>query len=280
MDNRRLTKDWNRFFPKNRQMRRGPDTRIAASALVRRETLTPISPSAYAGYGRVRRGSYSRVPLTVALRRGMFESTADHPHSIQELSADTGLNPEGSGSSPIACVAGGYLECKKGKYRASAEAKKWLVKDSETYLGDLIYYFDSLNARLAGWTFSGTREPREPYYTFIHRQGSGETYVRGMANLATPSYAGGHAENPTPGRRRTNTRSRGLAWFSTHWNACRRFPGCTAVVMDFAPALHGRAPSLAGDMGTGSCCPPADILTAPLPPGQTRVHVQYTARVR
>jgi hypothetical protein len=208
--------------------------------------------------------------LTVALRRGMFESTADHPHSIRELSADTGLNPEGLRLLADACVAGGYLECKKGKYRASAEAKKWLVKDSETYLGDLIYYFDSLNGRLAGLDYSLEHgKPREPYYTsFTDKEW--ETYVRGMANLARLLMPGVMRRIRLPaggGRILDLGGSHGL--YSLE--CCRRFPGCTAVVVDFAPALRWAGAVLGGGHGNRILLSAADILTAPLPPGQDAV---------
>ncbi|HEX7572801.1 MAG TPA: methyltransferase [Bacteroidota bacterium] len=208
--------------------------------------------------------------LTVGLRRGMFESVAGRPLALEELSGETGLSPEGVRLLADAFVAGGYLECRKGKYSASAEAKKWLVKDSETYLGDLIYYFDSLNTRLAGLDYSLEHgKPREPYYASF-TDSEWETYVRGMANLARllmPEVmrriwlpAGG-------GRILDLGGSHGL--YSLE--CCRRFPECTAVVMDFAPALRWAAAMHAGEPGTRISLSAGDILTAPLPPGQDAV---------
>lgn len=208
--------------------------------------------------------------LTVGLRRGIFESAAGRPRSLQELSRETGLSPEGVRLLADACVAGGYLECRKGLYSAAAEAKKWLVKDSETYLGDLIYYFDSLNTRLDGLDYSLEHgKPREPYYASFTDK-DWETYVRGMANLARllmPEVLRRIRLPAGGGRILDLGGSHGL--YSLE--CCRRFPGCTAVVMDFAPALRWAAAIHADGSGDRISLSAGDILTAPLPPGQDAV---------
>ena len=208
--------------------------------------------------------------LTVGLRRGMFESAARRPLSLEELSRETGLSPEGVRLLADACVAGGYLKCRKGLYSAAAEGRKWLVKSSETYLGDLIFYFDSLNARLAGLDYSLEHgKPREPYYTsFTDKEW--ETYVRGMANLARllmPEVMRRIRLPAGGGRILDLGGSHGL--YSLE--CCRRFPGCTAVVMDFAPALRWASAMHTGEPGTRISLSAGDILTAPLPPGQDAV---------
>jgi hypothetical protein len=208
--------------------------------------------------------------LTVGLRRGMFESVARRPLTLEELTGETGLSPEGTRLLADASVAGGYLEYRKGKYRASPEAKKWLVKDSGTYLGDLIFYFDSLNTRLAGMEYSLEHgKPREPYYASFTEK-DWETYVRGMANLARllmPDVIRRIRLPAAGGRILDLGGSHGL--YSLE--CCRRFPGCTAVVMDFAPALRWAAALNAGEPGTRISVSAGDILTAPLPAEQDAV---------
>ena len=208
--------------------------------------------------------------LTVGLRRGLFEYTAGGPRSLEELSRETGLSHEGIRLLAEACVAGGYLECTKGLYRTAAEGKKWLVKDSETYLGDLIYYFDSLNTRLAGLDYSLEHgRPREPYYASFTDK-DWETYVRGMANLARllmPEVIKRIRLPEAGGRLLDLGGSHGLYALE----CCRRFPGCTAVVMDFAPALRWATAIDAGGPASRVSLAAGDILTAPLPPGQDAV---------
>ena len=208
--------------------------------------------------------------LTVGLRRGMFESVAGRPLALEELSGETGLSLDGIRLLADACVAGGYLKCRRGKYRASAEAKKWLVKDSGTYLGDLIYYFDSLNTRLAGLDYSLEHgKPREPYYaSFTDREW--ETYVRGMANLARlllPEVMRRIRLPAGGGRILDLGGSHGL--YSLE--CCRKFPGYSAVVMDFAPALRWAAAMNTEEPVGRMSLSAGDILTAPLPAGQEAV---------
>ncbi len=208
--------------------------------------------------------------LTVGLRRGLFESVARRPLTVQELSGETGLSREGVKLLADACVAGGYLEYRKGKYSAGAEAKKWLVKSSETYLGDLIFYFDSLNRRLGGLEYSLEHgKPREPYYASF-TDGDWGTYVRGMANLA-------HLLLPDVIKkiRLPSSGGRILDLGGSHalysLECCRRFQGCTAVVMDFAPALRWAASMHEGGLGDGVSLFAQDFLTSPLPAGQDAV---------
>ena len=208
--------------------------------------------------------------LTVGLRRGLFESVAKHPLSLQELSRETGLSTEGVHLLADACVAGGYLRRRKGMYSAGVEAKKWLVRSSETYLGDLILYFDSLNTRLPGLEHSLEQgKPREPFYSSFTDK-DWETYVRGMANLA-------HLLIPDVIRRirLPEGEARILDLGGSHGlyslECCRRFPECTAVVMDFAPALRWCAAIHDGRPGHRITLSPGDFLRAPLPAGQDAV---------
>ena len=208
--------------------------------------------------------------LTVGLRRGLFESLAWRRLTIEEISRETGLTPEGTRLLAEACVAGGYIEKKGEKYSDSAEGRKWLVRSSETYLGDLLYYFDSLNSRLGGMEYSLEHGgPREPYYA-LFTDADWETYVRGMANLARlliPDVIR-RIRLPESGARILDLGgSHGL-----YALACsRKSPGGIAVVMDFEPALRAAAAIHEGGPGKGIFMTAGDILTSPLPPGQDTV---------
>jgi hypothetical protein len=208
--------------------------------------------------------------LTVGLRRGLFESLERRCLSLEELSGETGLSPAGVQLLADACVAGGYLECRQGLYCASPEGRKWLLKSSKTYLGDLIFYFDSLNTRLGGLEFSLEHgKPREPYYASFTDEEWG-TYVRGMANLARLLIPGVVRKIRIPGKE-----GRILDLGGSHGlyaaECCRRSPGCSAVVIDFAPALRwGAALHAANPVSRVTFCP-GDILTEDLPRGQDAV---------
>jgi len=208
--------------------------------------------------------------LTVALRRGMFESAGLRAVSPEELSSETGLTPEGVRLLADACEAGGYLKKRKGMYSATAETKKWLVRSSGTYLGDLMLYFDSLNSRLGGLEYSLEHgKPREPYYASFN-ESEWDMYVRGMANLARlliPEVIRKIRLPRTEGHLLDLGGSHGL--YSLEY--CRRSPGSTAIVMDFAPALRQAAALLGGEAGNRIRLVAGDILTSPLPRDQDAV---------
>jgi hypothetical protein len=208
--------------------------------------------------------------LTVGLRRGMFESVARHPMAIEELSRNTGLGAGGVRLLADAFVAGGYVRCRKGMYSAGPEAKKWLVKDSPTYLGDLILYFDSLNSRLSGLDYSLEHgKPREPYYASF-TDTDWETYVRAMANLARLLL-------PEVMRRIRIPESGGhvLDLGGSHAlyarECCRTHADCSAVVMDFPPALRVAAATAGTGPEERIRLVSGDILTSPLPGDQDAV---------
>jgi len=208
--------------------------------------------------------------LTVALRRGVFESTAAGSVSLGELSGKTGLAPEGARLLADACAAGGYLHERNGMYTATREAKKWLVRSSPTYLGDLMLYFDSLNSRLGGLERSLEHgKPARPYYASFGEE-EWKTYVRGMANLARlliPEVIRKIRLPRSGGQILDLGGSHGLYSLA----CCRRFPGTTAIVMDFAQALHQAEALLEGEAGNRIQLIAGDILTSPLPPDQDAV---------
>ncbi|HTY58986.1 MAG TPA: methyltransferase [Bacteroidota bacterium] len=208
--------------------------------------------------------------LTVGLRRGLFESLVRRPLSLDELSGETGLTRGGVQLLADACVAGGYLRCRGGIYSATPETRKWLARSSKTYLGDLICYFDSLNARLGGLEYALEHgKPREPYYASFTEEDWG-TYVRGMANLARlliPEVIRRIKIPGSGGRILDLGGSHGL--YSAE--CCRRSAGCNALVMDFAPALQWGAAMHEADPAGRVIFSSGDILTAEFPPGQDAV---------
>jgi|GEM_PF-1402609 len=208
--------------------------------------------------------------LTVGLRRGMFESVALRPMSLQELSRETGLGAGGVRLLADAFVAGGYVTRRNGMYSAGAEAKKWLVRDSRTYLGDLILYFDSLNTRLPGLDYSLEHgKPREPYYASF-TDGDWETYVRGMANLARlllPEVMR-RIRIPASG---AHVLDLGGSHALYARECCRRYSACTAIVMDFPQALRVAAATEDAALKGRIRLVAGDILTTPFPGNQDAV---------
>jgi hypothetical protein len=208
--------------------------------------------------------------LTVALRRGVFESVSKRPLSLEEMAKETGLSPEGTKLLAEACVEGGYLGRRDGMYCEAPEGRKWLVKSSRTYLGDLVFYFDSLNTRLSGLEYSLEHgRPREPYYASF-TESDWDTYVRGMANLARlliPDVVRRIRLPDSGGRILDLGGSHGL-----YPIACLgRFRNSSAVVMDFAPALERAAAMHDGTCPGGIEFAAGDILTGDLPGGRDAV---------
>ncbi len=208
--------------------------------------------------------------LTVGLRRGMFESVAAGDLTVDQISRKTGLGQAGTQLLADAFVSGGYLKCRDGLYTAGPEARKWLLKSSPAYLGDLMLYCDSLNGRLGGLEYSLEHGgPHEPYYASFTDDDWG-TYVRGMANLARLLIPGiiGKIRIPGSGGSILDLGgSHGLYALE----CCRRSPLCRAVVMDFAPALRWARAMHEPEAGARLTLLAGDVLSDELPGDQDAV---------
>lgn len=122
--------------------------------------------------------------LTIAVRKGLFEIVEAQPMGHEELAAQVGLDSRAVELMMDMFVAGGYVKRKKGKYAIGAEGKKWLVRSSPFYLGNLIRYFESLYERWTHLEVSVERgRPQRPYFADFNDT-DWEVYVYGMSDLA------------------------------------------------------------------------------------------------
>ncbi|HXX62739.1 MAG TPA: methyltransferase dimerization domain-containing protein, partial [Bacteroidota bacterium] len=174
--------------------------------------------------------------LMAGLKKGVFEALARGPLTAEEISGETHLHPEAARLMADAYVAGGYLKRRHGKYSAGAETRKWLLRSSPSYIGNLMLYFETLHRRLGGFEHSITHgKPPEPYYKSFSEE-DWEIYSRGMADLARLLLGEvfRRISVPKPGSCLLDI---GGSHGVYALEFCRRFPGSTAVVMDFEGAL-------------------------------------------
>lgn len=179
---------------------------------------------------------FGRV-LTIAVRRGVFEAVADAPRSVHEIAERTRLHPRAVELMAEAFVLGGYLGHEGDGYRISVEGKKWLVRSSPHFVGNLIRYFEMLYDRWGAFEYALEHGlPRRPYFEQFTEE-DWRIYVYGMADLA-------RLFQPHVLRRIVVERTEGslLDLGGSHGlyavELCRRYPRLRAVVMDFAPALR------------------------------------------
>ena len=205
--------------------------------------------------------------LMAGLKMGVFEAIARGPLSVEEISAQAHLHPEAVRLLADAYVAGGYLKRIRGKYSAGAETRKWLLRSSPSYIGNLMLYFETLHKRLGGLEYSIAHgRPLRPYYESFSDE-DWEIYARGMADLARLLLADVFRtiSAPEPGSRLLDIGgSHGL--YALEF--CRRISGSTAVVMDFEGALR-YAEALVREAGFGDRIRlvPGNYLSKSLPDG-------------
>jgi hypothetical protein len=209
---------------------------------------------------------FGRV-LTVAVRRGLFEAVAVEPHTVKELAVATGLNHKAVKLLADSFVVGGYLNRNEEKYIISAEGKKWLIKSSPTYLGNLIAYFETLYARWANFEYSlENGHPHRPYFDGF-TDNDWRVYVYGMADLAKLllGEVGPKLVLNNPKSLLDIGGSHGLYAME----CCRRYPGLHATVMDFNPALrHTVEIAASAGMSSRVSVLEGDFRTNDLPPNQ------------
>ena len=179
---------------------------------------------------------FGRV-LAVAVRKGFFESLASASLSAEMLAARTGLDAQAARMIAEALVSGQYLRATRKGYALSAESRKWLLRDSPLFLGNLVAYSETLYARWAHLDYALQHgRPERPYYERFSDD-DWRLYVMAMRDLARVLMphvmrrialpAGSCALLDLGG-------SHGLYAIG----CCRRYPKVRAVVMDFAPALR------------------------------------------
>ncbi len=196
--------------------------------------------------------------LTIAVRRGVFEALAHTPRTAAELAGTIGLSTKGIELLLESFVVAGYLSAHGNTYSLTPEARKWLLKDSPFYLGNLIRYFETLYER---WTYMEHSlehgAPPRPYYEKFTDE-DWKVYVLGMRDLAgllLRNVMKKISLPDSPLHLLDLGGSHGLYAIA----CCRRYPTLTSTVVDFEAALrhtraliekeglHGRVQLLAAD---------------------------------
>lgn len=211
--------------------------------------------------------------LTIAVRRGVFESLAQNARTLEEVAQATSLSLQGTELILESCVVAGYVSLGKGHYSLTSEARRWLVKDSPFYLGNLIRYFETLYERWGYLEHSLEHgsPPRRYYERFTPEDW--KIYVYGMRDLARLLMDDVMRKMTLP-----NGALSLLDLGGSHglyaMECCRRYPTLSATIIDFEGAL-AHTKEIAEQKGIGSrvqlCA--ADFTQIELPPSQDCVLV-------
>ncbi len=203
--------------------------------------------------------------LTIAVRRGVFEALSRTPRTALELAATTNLSTKGTELVLESLVVAGYVSTSDTRYSLTTEARKWLLKDSPFYIGNLIRYFETLYERWRYLEHSLERgTPPQRYYEKFTDE-DWRVYVYGMRDLARLLL-------DDVMKRITLTRSakRLLDLGGSHGlyaiECCRRYPTLTSTIVDFEKALQYTG-QIVREEGVGSRVQllAADFLHAELP---------------
>ena len=85
-----------------------------------------------------------------ACRLEIFECLAEEPATAAEVAERLGLHDEGTRTLLSALNGFGYLRHKRGQYRNSRQTTRWLLRDSERSVRDLVEFYGDLWDRLEG----------------------------------------------------------------------------------------------------------------------------------
>ncbi len=213
---------------------------------------------------------FGRV-LSLSVRAGLFEILKDNPMSVSETAQTLKWETRATMLVLDSLTVGGYLDSPHQRYAVSEEGRKWCLRESPHYLGHLIRYFETLAARWDHLEHSlHNGGPIQPYYADFGDK-EWEEYVlamRDLARLLLPTMMK-HLDLGTNPRSILDLGgSHGLY----SMECCREYPGLTATVMDFAPALRMTSTLVkAGHMVDRIHLVGGDILAEPFPPEQDAI---------
>ena len=213
---------------------------------------------------------FGRV-LPICVRDGLFEALKDTSMDADDIAHSLHWDARAAQLILESLTVNGYLECASERYALSAEGRKWCLRASPHYLGHLIRYFETLTVRWEQLDYSVRHGgPVKPYYEeFGEKQW--EEYVlamRDLARLLLPTLM----KHLDLGNDPRNVLDLGGSHGAYSMECCREFPGLTATVMDFAPALRMTSTLVnAGRMADRVRLTEGDILSEPFPPDQDAV---------
>jgi SAM-dependent methyltransferase len=175
--------------------------------------------------------------LTIAVRRGVFEAMADAPRTVAELAGATNLSTKGMVLLLQSFEVAGYVRADGGSYALTTEARKWLLKDSRFYIGNLVHYFETLYTRWGYLEYSLEHgsPPRTYYEGFTLEDWRVYVYaMRDLAKLLSDEVIHRMNLQGSPQSLLDLGGSHGLYAI----DSCRRYPSLRAIIVDFAEALQ------------------------------------------
>ncbi|MHB8835504.1 MAG: class I SAM-dependent methyltransferase [Candidatus Methylomirabilia bacterium] len=182
-------------------------------------------------------GSFAARGILVALRLGLFEALARGPLQPEELARRIDVDERGVRLLLELLEALGYVGHRGSRFRNSATTTKWLLAGSPAGVADLFEFFEEMQQRwdlLEGALREGKPIRRSAEWLDSH-PGSWDRYhagLRAVAGLAAPEIVG-RVRIPA-GARRLLDLGGGHGCYSTAF--CRRYPGLSAIVLDWAQA--------------------------------------------
>jgi SAM-dependent methyltransferase len=181
--------------------------------------------------------------VMVATSLGIFEALQATRRTAIELADVCGSDPYATRSLLDALVSVGYLARRGPAYRLTWISRKWLLKDSQTSLRDLLLYeqveWDWLG-RLE--TFIRTGQSLDVHTTMPTVEwGRYQRAMRAIASLGAPELA---RRVPVPAQARAMLDIGGShGYYAVAF--CRRYPRLRATVLDRPEAVEHAAPLLA-----------------------------------
>lgn len=209
--------------------------------------------------------------LALAVRRGIFEALANVPRTAAEIASRARLSVGGTELLVQSFLQTGYLHASGNRYALTNEAKKWLLQDSPTYVGNLIYYFETLYGRWSYLEHSLEHgfPPRRYFDSFSDEDW--RVYVYGMRDLARLLLPDVVKKILLPNAPR-HLLDLGGSHGSYSIACCRRYPTLTATIIDFEePLRHATSLIAEGGMTDRVHLCPGDFTRIDLPPEQDAV---------
>jgi SAM-dependent methyltransferase len=245
---------------------RSDDSRGAAAR--QDDAVTAVSSVAY--------GFMGSQALFAALEIGLFTELAAGPASAAALADRLGLD-----AGPIlalleACTGTDLLERDGDRYRNSAAASRYLVRDARGYMGD--YYLRQIAATLYAQVPAAARVIRGQaagvtYAGFLDDPARTEEFIRGQhAGSSGPAHLLARDHDLSAFTRLLDLGG-GSGAFSIE---IARRHGLSAIVVD-RPSVVAVARKIVEESGLADriCCVPGDAVTGPWPDGADLVLLSY-----
>ena len=175
--------------------------------------------------------------LAIGVRRGVFENLKGKSATVSELATATKLSVKGTALLVESFSSAGYLAKHADRYSLTSDSRKWLLKDSPSYIGNLIRYFETLYKRWDYLEYSLDHgiPPQRYYETFT--DDDWKLYVYAMRDLAN-LMVGDVVKRIDLGDHPLSLLDLGGSHGLYAIECCRRYPSLTATVLDFASAVQ------------------------------------------